>query len=338
MSRYGFSPYTDSSWHRAVSPPQQQQYAWERVTESAQESDDWYYRRLNIAGANVERTPRATTPRSSGGLTSTTRRANSTSPSYRAYESPAALRPTRLMDQFDADEVAVVQRSTPTRAFTQVSPSMVADPCATFIPPPLFEDRGKVTVVLDLDETLIFARDGPITVRPGVDALLSRLKNVCELVVWTAGEKDYAQEVIRKIDPHRAIKHCVFRHRKWWTGLPGYTKNLNALGRPLHRTLIIENTPDCVKDQPGNAILVSDFLGRRDDDVLYDLLEVLETVAYSASHHHVSDVVAAHPHVIQRTIPCDTSGHVHVFTLRRDNHAGALASRNYDLRPRHRVR
>jgi RNA polymerase II subunit A small phosphatase-like protein len=309
-----------------------------------------------------------------GGLTSSSirTRAGSTTPSshrssYASLAVHSDLRPTRLFPTTDEEGADVVVASTPRRSAqsysdqqhlspyyaashtrTHTPPSgsssrgyssaprgMNIDPCSTFIPPQSHEDRGKVTVVLDLDETLIHARDGPINVRPGVDALLSRLKDVCELVVWTAGERDYAEHVIRHIDPYRAIKHCVFRHRKWWTGQPGYTKDLKALGRPMHRTLIIENTPDCVKQQPENAIVVSDFTGQRGDDVLYDLLEVLEAVVMSPTNLHVSDLVESHHLVAQRTIPCDSSGHVRVFTLRRDSHPGVAAQgRNLDLRPR----
>jgi len=46
-----------------------------------------------------------------------------------------------------------------------------------------------------------------------------------------------------------------------WFKFPGYVKDLTRLpGRPLARTLLVDNTPEvCV--QPDNAIVIDDFLG-----------------------------------------------------------------------------
>ena len=85
------------------------------------------------------------------------------------------------------------------------SPSMNKGPYTHLVPPPR-EDR--YTVVLDLDETLIYARDGPLEVRPYFDEFLSLLDGCCEVIVWTAGERSYAKAVIRNIDHHEVFP-CV---------------------------------------------------------------------------------------------------------------------------------
>lgn len=140
-------------------------------------------------------------------------------------------------------------------------PSMVHDLGKMLVPPKAPEMEGKLTVVLDLDETLIYAREGPLYARPGLDDLMKLIKDNFEGIVWTAGVKAYAQAVVRNIDKHDAISHCVYRHKKWFTGCAGYNKDLTLLGRDMNKTLILENTPDCLRGNEENGILVADYEG-----------------------------------------------------------------------------
>eukprot|EP01059_Diplonema_ambulator_P014129 TRINITY_DN24987_c0_g1_i1.p1 TRINITY_DN24987_c0_g1~~TRINITY_DN24987_c0_g1_i1.p1 ORF type:complete len:311 (+),score=51.30 TRINITY_DN24987_c0_g1_i1:44-934(+) len=141
------------------------------------------------------------------------------------------------------------------------APSMLHEPSVDMIPPQSEASKGKVTVILDLDETLIYARNGPLYARPHLDLLFGLLKDHCETVVWTAGIKAYAQCIIKNIDPSGVIEHCIYRHKKWFSGRPGYQKDLKMLGRNMDNVLIVENTPDCVRGNPENGIVVQDYEG-----------------------------------------------------------------------------
>ena len=74
------------------------------------------------------------------------------------------------------------------------------------------------------------------------------LQDRCEVLIWTAGVKSYAHRVVTALDTDRVIQHCICRHDAWFQAPGGhsYVKDLTALGRDLRRTIIIENTPDCV--------------------------------------------------------------------------------------------
>eukprot|EP01012_Entosiphon_sulcatum_P012829 TRINITY_DN1812_c0_g1_i1.p1 TRINITY_DN1812_c0_g1~~TRINITY_DN1812_c0_g1_i1.p1 ORF type:complete len:356 (-),score=50.87 TRINITY_DN1812_c0_g1_i1:628-1695(-) len=150
------------------------------------------------------------------------------------------------------------------------APSMSSDFSVDVIPAQAPCDAGKLTVVLDLDETLVYAREGPIIQRPQLDLLFEVLGERCETIVWTAGIKSYAQNICNEIDKRGVIRHCIYRHHKWfgpaarekWFGCTNggsYTKDLAILGRDMNRVLIIENTPTCVAANPENGIIVSDF-------------------------------------------------------------------------------
>ena len=73
------------------------------------------------------------------------------------------------------------------------APSMLHEPTKHMIPPQAKADEGKYTVVFDLDETLIYAREGPLYARPGLDDLFSTVRDSVEALVWTAGLRAYAQ-------------------------------------------------------------------------------------------------------------------------------------------------
>lgn len=159
---------------------------------------------------------------------------------------------------FQRMKARVTDKPVPQRAR---QPSMVHDLGKMLVPKKEPEMEGRLTVVLDLDETLIYAREGPLYARPGLDDLMKLIKDEFEGIVWTAGVKAYAQAVVRNIDKYDAIKHCVYRHKKWFSGVAGYNKDLTLLGRDLNTTLILENTPDCLRGNEENGILVADYEG-----------------------------------------------------------------------------
>lgn len=126
---------------------------------------------------------------------------------------------------------------------------------------PLDPSEGKLyTVVLDLDETVVYARDGPLYARAHLESVLRVMDKYCEVVVWTAGERKYAKAILQEINTDNIIKHLISRHKSWFNR-EDYTKDLCRLGRDLDYVLIIENTPDCVRANPQNGIIVQDFEG-----------------------------------------------------------------------------
>eukprot|EP01006_Ploeotia_vitrea_P017899 TRINITY_DN49134_c0_g1_i1.p1 TRINITY_DN49134_c0_g1~~TRINITY_DN49134_c0_g1_i1.p1 ORF type:complete len:537 (-),score=3.23 TRINITY_DN49134_c0_g1_i1:38-1510(-) len=142
------------------------------------------------------------------------------------------------------------------------TPSMIHYPTKYMIHPQSAKDNGKLTVVLDLDETVVHCMrwPGPVSKRPYIDELFAFLAEHCETIVWTAGIRVYAQAVIRDIDKNRIITHCVYRHAKWFED-QDYTKDLSLLGRDMNKTVIIENTPDCVSKNIYNGVIVPDYVG-----------------------------------------------------------------------------
>lgn len=182
-----------------------------------------------------------------------------------------------------------------------------------FLPPRIAdEDADKLTVVLDLDETLVCAyessglphflhaqstqlgiesfelqcisidKDGEgkqrinhVTVyeRPGLQEFLTRTSEFAELVLFTAGLEGYARPLVDKIDPQKRISARLYRPATVNTKYREHVKDLSRLARDLRRTVIIDNNPFSFLLQPLNGIPCVSFTGAHSDD--NQLLQVL---------------------------------------------------------------
>lgn len=127
-----------------------------------------------------------------------------------------------------------------------------------FLPPPT-----KPTLVLDLDETLVHCcrgltqmatlpdmivefdgiSTGRVHFRPFVQIFLEVVSRTFEVVVFTASQQSYADQVIDALDPARAlISHRLYRqHCTEFRG--AYFKELGLLGRPLSQCVLVDNSP-----------------------------------------------------------------------------------------------
>eukprot|EP01065_Artemidia_motanka_P042996 TRINITY_DN5876_c0_g3_i1.p1 TRINITY_DN5876_c0_g3~~TRINITY_DN5876_c0_g3_i1.p1 ORF type:complete len:524 (+),score=121.41 TRINITY_DN5876_c0_g3_i1:100-1671(+) len=212
------------------------------------------------------------------------------------------------------------------------APSMIQSAGDWMLPPPRPSDVGRYVVVLDLDETLIYARDGPLYARPGLQALLEMLDQRAEPVVWTAGLRGYAQAVLANVDKRGIVRHCVYRHKKWFTGQAGYQKDLTLLGRPLDKVVIVENTPDCIRGNPRNGILVADYEGGELADNTIEILHHF-LVSLFESGEPVPRFLPRCPLLSRRRVATDLGDTSEVFFL--DSFSGGQPALrvNRDLSP-----
>ena len=180
------------------------------------------------------------------------------------------------------------------------------------LPDQKLEDVGKLTVVLDIDETLIHTDmygdlekkvknnseadtehcsnptsdyfkiglegyDLKVYRRPHLEWFLKEASQKFELVTFTAGEKFYASKVLSHLDPnHHLVEHRFFRHNCTPLGHMKYTKNLSYLNRPLNRVVLVDNNPMCFLPNPENGIPVSSFYAQEDDTTLKTVMSFLD--------------------------------------------------------------
>jgi RNA polymerase II subunit A small phosphatase-like protein len=157
----------------------------------------------------------------------------------------------------------------------------------------------KLSVVLDLDETLVhasFARPptydlelhlacgGQLVViyiqkRPGADEFFHTVCREFDVFVYTASLIDYAAPVVKALLPCFPRERILTReHCSLVNGL--IVKDLTLFARDLARIVLVDNSPQSFLPQPENGVLVSSWTGDSDDvALLADLLPFLRFCA-----------------------------------------------------------
>ena len=141
----------------------------------------------------------------------------------------------------------------------------------------------KLTLVLDLDETMISflmtnskTGEGKLRLRPYLKMFLEEISKIYEIVIFTAGTKDYADPILDIIEKDK--KFFSFRLYRNHTIVMGnyYIKDISRLGRDLDKVIIVDNMPQNFRLQKDNGILISSFFGEdENDNALFNLKKVL---------------------------------------------------------------
>eukprot|EP00808_Paulinella_micropora_P006304 g63575.t1 len=153
-------------------------------------------------------------------------------------------------------------------------------------------------LVLDLDETLVHCSVQPIVnaditfafhfestayqvyvrTRPHMFDFLRQVSQWYEIVVFTASYSEYASTLLDLLDPeHQYIKHRLFRHHCINVG-GNFLKDLNILGRDLHRVALMDNSVLAFGYQVDNGIPIESWLDDPQDKELLKILPFLSTM------------------------------------------------------------
>ena len=95
---------------------------------------------------------------------------------------------------------------------------------------------------MDLDETLVHfdPRRNHYRARPHAATFLIEMAKYYEIVIFTAGLKDYADWILDDFDKKKSIRYRLYRNncrlRKGF-----HVKDLSRIGRDLSKTIIVDN-------------------------------------------------------------------------------------------------
>ena len=150
---------------------------------------------------------------------------------------------------------------------------------------PEINKKYKFTLVLDMDETLVHffftTMNGMFFVRPYCFNFLNELNNYYEIVTFTAGIKDYADNILNLLDINdNIIKYRLYRSHVTTAPFSSY-KDLKLLGRDLKKIIIIDNLRENFRLQPDNGLFIKTWTSDVNDTQFKDLLNILKYIAIS---------------------------------------------------------
>ena len=219
-------------------------------------------------------------------------------------------------------------------AFIKSLPSydMVAPLRPPIALPPKNKDSPPISLVLDLDETLVHCTVEPVEdadlvfpvvfhgmtyqvhvrLRPYLFEFLEKIHGKYEVIVFTASQKVYADELLNLIDPGMLCSHdgisIVFKatpllvltrllflsegkfihHRMFRESClaveGNFLKDLNVLGRDLSKCVLVDNSPHAFGYQVDNGVPIESWFEDPKDTELLKLERFLRTL------HSVKDI------------------------------------------------
>ena len=153
------------------------------------------------------------------------------------------------------------------------------------VPPylPAINPKYKYTLVLDIDETMIHFFftyiNGMFFVRPYCFEFLNDINKYYEIVTFTAGTKEYADNILNLLDiNNNLIKYRLYRQHTTIMGCSVF-KDLSKLGRDLDKIIIIDNLKDNFKLQPNNGLFIKTWTSDVNDNQFHDLGRILKDIA-----------------------------------------------------------
>eukprot|EP01012_Entosiphon_sulcatum_P009033 TRINITY_DN14988_c0_g1_i2.p1 TRINITY_DN14988_c0_g1~~TRINITY_DN14988_c0_g1_i2.p1 ORF type:complete len:282 (+),score=47.60 TRINITY_DN14988_c0_g1_i2:23-847(+) len=151
-----------------------------------------------------------------------------------------------------------------------------------------------LTVVLNLDMTLVWLGPvsvpvesipdelkvlldyGPLLLRPYLHQFLDTLgESGVEVVIWTAASRKYAKAVVGSLQC-KAVPIIISRDDGDWFKTEASEKDLAKLGRPLDKVVLVETKPDPTSQNKQNTIIIAEFKGDIQDNVLQRLGGVIK--------------------------------------------------------------
>ena len=144
----------------------------------------------------------------------------------------------------------------------------------------------KYSLVLDLDETLIHFKvnhthndEGVLKLRPGINTFLEIIKDYYEIILFTEASEAYTELIMEAFNKNNFFEYKFYRQHTIIIG-QDFVKDLQRIGRPLEKIIIIDNIAQNFRMQKNNGILIKPFYGEdQNDQALIDLIPILINIA-----------------------------------------------------------
>jgi RNA polymerase II subunit A small phosphatase-like protein len=162
------------------------------------------------------------------------------------------------------------------------------------------EEKSDKLLILDLDETLIFATEQnlgkasdfqfdrySVFKRPHLDRFLIEISRHFKVGIWSSADDAYVDEIVKNIKPESIELELIWGNSRCTVkrdfNLDSYyfEKRLDKLkkkGFALEQIIIVDDSPEKSRNNYGNAVYIKEFSGDPADEELIHLHDYLLTL------------------------------------------------------------
>ncbi|KRZ09249.1 CTD small phosphatase-like protein 2-B [Trichinella zimbabwensis] len=187
----------------------------------------------------------------------------------------------------------------------------------------------KLTVVLDLDSTLVFSTREKcfpgqqeiksikyyVAIRPHCRTLLETIRPFCNIMVYSAGARKYVNHIVELLDPERKFFDKVLNRDSCQLVNGIYLKDLRKTGYALKRTVWIDDKLESFPFQPFNGIVIKRWIGDPEDEEILKIIKLIMQLRKESSFARCAYAtllrLALHrkrTHVEENSIACEIQG------------------------------
>ena len=160
---------------------------------------------------------------------------------------------------------------------------------------PEIKENYKYSLILDLDETLIYLQNkdslkvdiSSIVLRPNLHEFLHEMKSIYELIIFSENSKEYVEPIIDLIQKkENYFDYIICKPFITYDSRGNEIKDLSLLGRDLKNVIVVDNIKQYYKNKE-NLICIKSFFGDINNDkrtlkLLGNILKEIKTDSESS--------------------------------------------------------
>ena len=155
-----------------------------------------------------------------------------------------------------------------------------------YLPP--IKPNYKYSLILNLDETLIYNNNGKIILRPNLYEFLNMMKDIYELIIFSFESNSFIDSVVDMIEEkNKYFDYILYANQFTLNNNGSLVKDLESLGRNLKNIIVIDSKSHLDNKYKNNLILIKGFYGNNLIDI--NLLKILGYILQNIKKENYDD-------------------------------------------------
>ena len=152
------------------------------------------------------------------------------------------------------------------------------------------KQRYKYTIMINLDETLLYNDNNTIILRPNLFNFLSMIKKMYEIIAFSFDTNSNIDKALTLIESKsKYFDYTLYSDQLTINNNGQLIKDINNLGRDLKNIIVIDSKMHIHKKYKNNLILIKGFYGDVSKDI--NLLKILGYILQNIKNYTFEDDV-----------------------------------------------